>query len=215
MDKIALEFLDSLRQGRLCLHPTDTLPGLTFDPDNAEGRAALVALKGRQDQAQKPFLGLVSSLAKAQVYYAPLPDRWLRALASLWPGPLSVVWQASPTAPETMVASDGTIGLRVPELPEDAAWFRQVLEALDRPLPTTSVNRAGEAPAREFLLAGKLLADAPFSFVPNWRPSSELPATPSTVIRLHARGTYSVLRAGAMPKSRIDQMLEEAVGSLH
>ena len=34
-------------------------------------------------------------------------------------------------------------------------------------------------------------------------------------IRLHARGTYTVLRVGAMPKSRIDQMLEEAVGSLH
>ncbi len=214
MEKLTQEFLESLRQGRLCLHPTDTLPGITFDPDSAEGRQALVELKGRVDAA-KPFLGLIDCVTKAQRYYETLPSGWMRVLAELWPGPLSVVWKASHEAPASLVAPDGTIGLRVPELPSEAAWFQSVLVALDRPLPTTSVNRAGEPPATEFSDAGRLLALAKASHVPAWSPAQAAQRAPSTVIRIQTDGTYAVLRQGAMSKARIDQALADAQGALH
>jgi L-threonylcarbamoyladenylate synthase len=214
MEKLTQDFLDSLKQGLLCLHPTDTLPGLTFDPDSLAGRQALVELKGRTDAA-KPFLGLIDCVTKAQRYYQPLPERWLRVLAELWPGPLSVVWKASHLAPTSLVAEDGTIGLRVPELPAEAAWFRQVLVALDRPLPTTSVNRAGEPPAIQFADAGRLLSRAKASFIPEWSPAQLPAAAPSTVMRIMPSGAYSLLRQGAMPKARIDAALADAAGALH
>ncbi len=214
MEKLTQEFLTSLKQGCLCLHPTDTLPGLTFDPDRDEGRQALVELKGRIDAA-KPFLGLVDCVTKAQRYYQPLPTGWLRVLAELWPGPLSVVWKASKEAPASLTAADGTIGLRVPELPAEAAWFRQVLVALDRPLPTTSVNRAGEPPATEFADAGRLLANAKASYIPAWTPEPSARALPSTVIRVQSSGGYTVLRQGAMTTARIDAALADAQGALH
>ncbi len=214
METLTQEFLASLRRGCLCLHPTDTLPGLTFDPDRAEGRQALVELKGRSDAA-KPFLGLIDCVTKAHRYYLPLPSGWLRALAELWPGPLSVVWQASKEAPASLVAADGTIGLRVPELPTEAVWFRQVLVALDRPLPTTSVNRAGEPPATEFAEAGRLLANAKASFIPAWTPETSSRGLPSTVIRIESSGAYTLLRQGAMTKARLDAALAGAQGAPH
>lgn len=214
MHKLAQEFLESMKEGRLCLHPTDTLPGLTFDPDSVQSRAALVELKGRLDPT-KPFLGLVDCVTKALHYYESLPGTWLRALAELWPGPLSVVWKASVAAPRSLVAPDGTIGLRVPELPAGAEWFQEVLANMERPLPTTSVNRAGEPPATAFEDAGKLLETAKASFVPAWSPPKPVRTAPSTVIRILPSGSYTVLRQGAMAKARIDEALASSQGALH
>jgi L-threonylcarbamoyladenylate synthase len=201
MADLAHQFLAALHAGRACLHPTDTLPGLTFDPTSAAGRAAVVAIKGRDEG--KPFLGLAASLAQARRMFAPLPGDWAAHLATLWPGPLSVVWTASPEAPRSLVAADGTLGLRVPLLPVDSAWFMSVLERSSVPLPTTSVNKSGQPPARGYAEASSLLLDAPGAFVPMWRAAGHVQSLPSTVIRLYDDGSFSVLREGAMAVDRL------------
>ncbi|MHA0110964.1 Sua5/YciO/YrdC/YwlC family protein, partial [Klebsiella pneumoniae] len=89
-------------------------------------------------------------------------------------------------------------GLRVPLLPVEAAWLRAVLEMVDMPLPTTSVNRSGEPPLRDFTAAALLLAQTPGCFVPSWRPMAAGHSLPSTVIRLQAGGGYTMIREGAV-----------------
>lgn len=194
-NRMAQAFLEAWGAGRACLHPTDTIPGLTFDPRRDEGRIAVSDFKGRPDT--KPYLGLLNSFEKAQKYFVPLPPAWHSALQRLWPGPLSVVWQASQLAPPSMVSADGTIGLRVPALHELPAWFRAVLDELDVPLPTTSVNLSGKLPANRWDHAVRVLRSAPAIFVPE-EPVDAAVGRPSTLIRIVGDGSCNVLRQGAM-----------------
>lgn len=214
--QLTTEFLASLEAGRVCVHPTDTLLGLTFDPSSQDARDALGRLKGRPED--KPCLGLVSSLEKAKRFFAPLPLGWEQTLARLWPGPLSVVWEASPEAPRSLLAKDGTIGLRVPALPETAAWFQAVLESCDLPLPTTSVNRAGE-PAMTRLAEARSAweghAELYAPEFPQVDTTSHGTAQPSTVIRLRADGAFEVIRRGAMPVEKIFDEMVLAQGGIH
>ena len=136
----------ALEAGQIVLHPTDTVPGLTCHPGHNKSITSLSFVKGRP--IDKALLSLVHCPEKALKYMASLPPGWRRALDLLWPGPLSVIWQASELAPRSLVASDGTIGLRVPHLTATSEWYRAVLREVNLPLPTTSVNRSASPPAK-------------------------------------------------------------------
>ena len=200
------QFIAALHAGRVCLHPTDTLPGLTFDPTHARGRQALLAVKGRPEA--KPLLALVATPALARRFFAPLPGDWGRILGQLWPAPLSVVWRASSLAPAALIAADGTIGLRVPLLHPDAAWFHDVLDRLDMPLPTTSVNRSGDPAITTFAAAGDFLRGEPWTHVPAWDHADAVASASSTVIKLHQDGSFTLLRAGAMLLEQLQHALD-------
>ena len=112
-----------LATGGVAIIPCDTIYGIVgIDP---EAQARIRALKGRGED--RPFLRLVADAS------------WVRALtghdaparlARHWPGPLTLVLP---------VAAGGTLALRVPA----AAWLRELVAGLGRPLLSTSVNRAG------------------------------------------------------------------------
>ncbi len=196
--------LRALAHGQALLHPTETLPGLAFDPRLAAGAAVLTAVKGRA--AGKPCLGLVPDLAAARRFFAPLPAPWDRALGRLWPGPLSIVWTASAAAPAALVGGDGTIGLRVPALAPDAAWLLLLLRALALPLPTTSVNASGAEPLTTWSAARAFCAGA--AFVPDWAPHADAFAgAPSTIVSLRADGAHAVLREGALSAAALREAL--------
>ncbi len=115
-----------LARGGVVVIPCDTIYGLVGAAPDTESR--LRAIKGRGDD--KPFLLLVADRAwVARVSRAEVPP----SLARHWPGPLTVILPAS---------AGGTVAVRVP----DSVFLRGVLEAVGRPLYSTSVNRAG-APA--------------------------------------------------------------------
>jgi L-threonylcarbamoyladenylate synthase len=200
----ATALLEALRAGKACLHPTDTLPGLAFDPDSAAGRAAVVAVKGRSETA--PFLGLVPDVAAARRYWAPLPAGWERALARLWPGPLSVIWRASAAAPRALTG-EGCIGLRVPRLGAGAGWFEDFLRQAPWPLPTTSVNASGERPHTDWAGAAAFLGGRADCFVPALDGAAPVFAQgqPSTIIKLAEDGGFHVVRAGALPVAAIER----------
>ena len=63
-------FLGAFQQGRTCLHPTDSVPGLTFDPTSASAIENFFSVKGR---GEKGFVCLSSSLETALNFWQPLP----------------------------------------------------------------------------------------------------------------------------------------------
>ena len=138
METLTKQFIHSLNQGQVCLHPTDTSPGLTFDPNCESAYLKLLDIKKRS--SDKYYLGLVSSFDQAQQYWQELPTRWKENLRKIWPSPLTIIWKASNKAPSRMISTDGYLGLRYPKLPAHACWFYEVLSHLPYPLPSTSVN---------------------------------------------------------------------------
>ena len=211
----AQEFIYELESLRLCLHPTDTLPGLAFDPRRDEALKRLLMFKGRS--REKSFIGLVGSSQRALDFYAPLPLIWQQALGLLWPGPLSVIYEAADACPPALVAEDGSVALRVPCLAPQDAWFYSVLAGIDYPLPTTSVNLSGEPPCHLWHEAIALVATCQEIYVPPPCAAKGRMETdggedasrgqPSTLIKVTSDGGFVLLRRGLVEEKSINAAL--------
>jgi L-threonylcarbamoyladenylate synthase len=163
---------DCLAAGGVLIMPCDTIYGIVGPAPASQDR--IRELKGR---GEKSFLQLIAGPHWLPRFAVPaVPDR----LSGYWPGPLTLIF---PTG-------EGSVALRVPA----DERLRRLLERLDRPLFSTSVNRSGQ-PALwriadilgEFETAVDLVVDA-----------GDLPGRlPSTIVDLSQR-PYRVLRQGAL-----------------
>jgi L-threonylcarbamoyladenylate synthase len=162
-----------LARGGVAIVPCDTIYGIVgIDP---EADARIRGLKGRDDG--KPFLRLAADASWAwKLTGRAAPDH----LARHWPGPLTLVLPAK---------SGGTLALRVPA----AAWLRDLIAGLGKPLLSTSVNRAG-SPA--LWRVADIIAEFG-SEVDLVLDGGDLPnAEPSTIVDASSR-PFRILRQGA------------------
>jgi L-threonylcarbamoyladenylate synthase len=169
-----------LVSGGVAIAPGDTMYGLVGAAPGSEDRIRRV--KGRGED--KPFLQILpDDTWVARVSDMAVPSR----LARYWPGPLTMVFAAR---------AGGTVALRVP----DSEFLLRLLRAVNTPLFSTSVNRAGQPPLltldamrREFESDVDLVYDA-----------GPLPAgLPSTLLDITSR-PFRVLRQGALRLSPDD-----------
>lgn len=129
----------ALREGRPVIFPTDTVYGLGVAVDFAPDPSELYRLKGRD--GSKPVAWLIADGADLFRFGRAVGPQAARLAQEGWPGPLTLVVQASEAVPEAYRSPQGTIGLRVPANP----LTRRLIAAVGCPLATTSANRSGAA----------------------------------------------------------------------
>ena len=107
-----------LRSGGLVVLPTDTVYGLCASPRDPAAVARLNELKGRTEQP----IALVAASAQALIDFVPgLSGRWQKLLEVLLPGAYTLVLpNPERRLPWLSPDREETIGVRVPELPEQA-----------------------------------------------------------------------------------------------
>jgi L-threonylcarbamoyladenylate synthase len=163
-----------LAQGGIAIAPGDTMYGLIGRVPDSEVR--LRQVKGRGDD--KPFLQIIADVSWVQrVSDMPLPAR----LGQFWPGALTLIF------PDR---AGGTTAVRVP----DHQFLRDLVRALDRPLFSTSVNRAGSPPLQTVPEMRRELegdVDAIYD------AGDQAAGAPSTLVDL-TRRPFVVLREGAV-----------------
>jgi L-threonylcarbamoyladenylate synthase len=166
--------LEVLAGGGVVIMPCDTIYGIVGVAPASEVRIRL--LKGRE---QKSFLQLIASAD----WLSRFTDlRLPKALEALWPGPLTLIVPARSAA--------GTLALRVPDDP----LLRELLQELQQPLYSTSVNRTGEPP----LWRIPDIAEAFEELVDLVVDAGDLQGRlPSTILDVTAR-PFRILRQGAL-----------------
>ena len=117
---------DALETGQTLIFPTDTIYGMGGNPWDDAALAKVRDLKRRS--ADQPFTLHVPSVEDV-LRYAVVQDRLRPTLATLLPGPYTVILPALAGAPACS-RSDRGIGLRVPRHP----FFSVVMASLGRPL---------------------------------------------------------------------------------
>jgi L-threonylcarbamoyladenylate synthase len=193
-----------LAAGGLLAYPTETVYGLGSAPTD-EALDALARLKGRPPK--KPFLLLVSSEAMAEEWGLVFSRAASALAAAFWPGPLTLVLKGGEgRLPERLRGAEGGIAVRY----TSHGGIRQLVEACQFPLTSTSANRPGGQPApgaagidtlfAEAVRAGELLV-LDGGVLGNVPPSTLVDCT-EPVPRL--------VREGAIPRTE----LRRAVGSL-
>ena len=132
---------DLIRHGHLVVVPTETVYGLAADATNAEAVAKIFEVKGRP--SNNPLIVHVGSIDDIFRYsditrsFDPkLVESRIRALAPLWPGPLSVILPKGREIADTVCAGGDSVALRIPR----HSVTLRLIELCQRPLAAPSAN---------------------------------------------------------------------------
>lgn len=208
------EMSKAWREGLICLHPTDTLPGLSFHPSSSVAWQRFLRLKQRAPD--KSPIALIADWAMTERVWKPLPSGWADCLQALWPASLSVIWEASSACPPHLLANDGTCSLRMPAWKADIAWMRDLLREIDEPFPSSSVNVSGQPAIADWAEAKAFLepfVGAGEAFVPAEGVETQKSLS-SSLVKISADGSWSLLRAGALTQEMIAREVKKYVRGL-
>jgi len=184
-----------LQAGAVAIFPTETVYGIGTSVFSLSGIQRIYKLKGRH--GRKPLALLVPTLEAARPLVETIPPEAHRLAHHFWPGPLTLVFKASPLG-SLVTGGLSTIGVRIPDHPLALALLKKV----GIPLATTSVNRSGEKPATSGAASAKLfgthvdwLIDAGHCRVKAASSVVDLSHYPFTVIREEAISKQHLERA--------------------
>ena len=176
-----------LRAGEAAIIPTDTLPGLSVRPDQAQ---ILWRLKRRP--ADKPLILMGASVNDLLHEVAVPCHREVEALAErYWPGALTLVLPARDGGVGRFLNPGGTtLGCRIPSCEQTRALLQ-----ISGPLATTSANRSGEPASVTGAEASLVFPDVPQLGPQPWpQPSGQA----STVLVWVEEGRWRLARRGAV-----------------
>ena len=127
-------------EGGLVVLPTDTVYGIGADAFTPSAVSALLAAKGRGRSMPPPVL--VGSVRAAAALTESLGAFGQDLIDEFWPGPLTLVFRATPTLNWDLGDTLGTVAIRMP-------LHAVALELLRRtgPMAVSSANRHGSLPA--------------------------------------------------------------------
>lgn len=181
-----------LKQGLPLVFPTETfyaLGGLALSATAAEN---VYRLKERE--RGKPLL----VLAKPEMLHdlVVMEGRSIqRLMQEFWPGPLTIVFQPKPQAPDFLRGPGGGIAVRHSPHPAVNA----LLDLVGEPLTGSSANLSGQPACRTITAARQQLAAETLCFLDG---GSTVGGRPSTLIDT-TQSPFKVLREGAIESSQL------------
>jgi tRNA threonylcarbamoyl adenosine modification protein (Sua5/YciO/YrdC/YwlC family) len=182
----------TVQQGGLVVLPTDTVYGVGADAFTPSAVSALLAAKGRGRNMPPPVL--VGSVRAAAALTETLGAFGQDLIDEFWPGPLTLVFRATPTLKWDLGDSFGTVAVRMPLHPVALDLLRKT-----GPMAVSSANRHGFPAATTATEAENQLGAAISVYLDGGQCADNVP---STILDLTAT-VPRLLRAGMI---NIDQL---------
>ena len=175
-----------MQSGGVILYPTDTIWGIGCDACNEDAVRRVFEIKRRAEA--KSVISLVDSEVKVEFYVRSVPDvAW-----QLWEcsdEPLSLVLDGARNLASGVIASDGSVALRVTR----EAFSRQLCMRMKRAIVSTSANIAGEPAPRCFSEISPEILQA-VDYVCLSRRDEAPRQTPSHIIKIGPSGEVKIIR---------------------
>jgi L-threonylcarbamoyladenylate synthase len=130
-----------LLQGGVAAFPTETFYGLGADARNEEALQKIFQIKGREEN--KPLLLLIGDRDWLSGLVRNIPPVAGQLMEKFWPGPLTLVFEASPRLSALLTGGTGTVGVRLSPHPVAQA----LIQAVGRAITATSANLSGQPSA--------------------------------------------------------------------
>jgi len=179
--------------------PTDTLYGLAADPFNLAAVQQIYAIKGRPEQ--KPLPILVNSTSQAVLLVRDAPESFMKLARQFWPGPLTLVVDASHRIPLKVTGNSGRVALRWPK----SVVACELIDAAKMPVTGTSANLSGFAGCSSAEQVARQLGDR----LPVILDAGETGTTLASTI-VDVRGDeWRILREGGVSEAEIREALAE------
>ena len=175
-----------MQSGGVILYPTDTIWGIGCDACNEDAVRRVFEIKRRAEA--KSVISLVDSEVKVEFYVRSVPDvAW-----QLWEcsdEPLTLVLDGARNPASGVIASDGSVALRVTR----EAFSRQLCMRMKRAIVSTSANIAGEPAPRCFSEISPEILQA-VDYVCLSRRDEAPRQTPSHIIKIGPSGEVKIIR---------------------
>ncbi len=188
----------ALGRGELIAVPTDTLYCLVADPFNLAAVMKVFQAKSRAWDRSLPMF--VESVDQVVELARHLPSRFYLLAHRYWPGPLSIIVQASGSVPLKVTGNTARLSVRKPAAPIALA----LLEQFGMPLIATSANISGYPTCKEAsevlaTLGGhvSLILDSPI-------PNPHIATTVDLTVP-----KWRLIRAGAISEEELREFLGE------
>jgi tRNA threonylcarbamoyl adenosine modification protein (Sua5/YciO/YrdC/YwlC family) len=190
---------DFILRGELVAIPTDTLYGIAADPFNLKAVREIYRVKGRPETRALPIF--VNSIAQTVSLARDVPYTFLKLAAKFWPGPLTLLVEASTLIPLKVTAHTGYVALRWPKSPFVCA----LIDLVKGPVTGTSANISGHPPCCNAMQLLAELGDR----LPLIIDAGESAGTiASTIVKLDG-DEWTVKREGVITKEQICAAIED------
>ena len=175
-----------LKNGGTILYPTDTIWGIGCDATNPIAVEKVYAFKGRAES--KNLIILLDSFDKIGRYVEKVPDVAYDLISNI-ESPLTIIYSAAKNLAHNVIASDGTIAIRV----VSEEFCRQLISRFDKPIVSASANITGvSVPLIFSSIAEEIVKNV--DYVVKHKRDIFNRAKPSTIIRLLENGEFTIIR---------------------
>lgn len=191
--------VNALREGQVIAYLTDTVYGLGVDARLPGAIDQIYALKQRITEKALPVIIADKTMLAGWVkYISPLAEKLMN---EFWPGPLTLVFEATKKVPQNLIAASSTLAVRVPA----RALPRHLSEQLGAPIISTSANLAGRPAALTVAeIVGQFDEGIPL-ILDSGTASTTMASTILDVTNVPPR----LLRAGTIPQEAIIKSIGE------
>ena len=132
--RVLQEVAEALRQGAVVIYPTDSVYAIGCDALNQHAVERIYQYRKDEQRTSSPLSIICRDISQASEYVR-ISDRQFKVMRRHLPGPFTFILEAGLRLPKVF-RSRKTVGIRVPDQP----ILNALLEALDRPLLTTSLR---------------------------------------------------------------------------
>jgi L-threonylcarbamoyladenylate synthase len=149
-----------LRSGGIVAYPTEAVWGLGCDPFNPHACSRLMALKRRA--LGKGMIVVASHFDQIEPMLKMVDERIEQRAHATWPGPMTWLWPAEDWVPDWLTGRRNRIAVRISAHPV----VRELCDAYDGPIVSTSANASGRVPAQTATQVRMWFGDAVDLIVP-------------------------------------------------
>ena len=181
---------DALLSGKIVAFPTETVYGLGVCSDNSAAIDNLYNVKQRSKDKRLSIMIAKPEEVTKHVKQIPLIAKKL--ISAFWPGPLTIILELD---------DKSTVGLRNP----DNRVIRDLINAVEIPIASTSANISGRAPAIDAQQVITNFSDK-IDVVLDGGPAEA--GNPSTIIKIFD-DTFEIVRHGVIEEERLNRCLNE------
>ena len=194
--RYAAEFI---RRGELVAIPTDTFYGIAADPFNLAAVDQIYRVKGRPETRALPIL--VNKVAQAITLSRDVPYTFHKLAAKFWPGPLTLLVEASTGVPLKVTANTGNVALRWPK----SLIVDSLISLVKGPITGTSGNISGQPACSTAVELLEQLGDR----IPLIIDAGETPGNlASTIVKLEG-DDWTVMRLGVISEESIGEAIAD------
>lgn len=194
--RYAAEFI---RRGELVAIPTDTFYGIAADPFNLAAVGQIYRVKGRPETRALPIL--VNTTSQALALSRDVPYTFHKLAAKFWPGPLTMLVEASSGVPLKVTAHTGNVALRWPK----STIVNSLIDLIKGPVTGTSGNISGQPACSTAVELLEQLGDR----LPLIIDAGETPGNlASTIVKLEG-DDWAIMREGVITEQEIRTALED------